>query len=60
MACTKNSNAKSTKMAKLEVAKHSVASFILKQFFVYPKNCAFCLREVLPRCHQYTMRLKSQ
>ena len=49
-----NSNAKCTKMSKIEVAN---TQFVLKHFFVFPffmfpAHCAFCLCEVLPSIQQ--------
>ena len=40
-------------MAKIEVA-NTLFLVCLKQFFVFPEHCAFCLCEVLTRCHQYS------
>ena len=46
------SNAKSTEMAKIEVAK-TQSQFVLKQFYVFPEHYAFCLCDFLTRCHRY-------
>ena len=48
-----NSNAKSIKMAKIEIANTQL-SVCLKQFFVFPEHYVFCVCEVLTRCHRYT------
>ena len=29
----------------------------MKQFFVFPEHCAFCLSEILTRCHRYVTYL---
>ena len=39
-------------MAKIEVA-NTLFLFFLNSFFVFPEICAFCLCEVLTRCHRY-------
>ena len=44
------------KVAKIE-GSNTVLSCqaILKQFFLFPEHCVFCLCEVLSRCHRYTI-----
>ena len=39
-------------MAKIEVA-NTLFLVCFETFFVYPEHCAFCLCEVLTRCHRY-------
>ena len=41
-----------TKMAKMEL-ENTKLPVCLKQFFMFPEHCAFCLCEVLTRCHRY-------
>ena len=40
-----------TKMAKMEV-ENTKLPVCLKQFFMFPEHCAFCLCEVLTGCHR--------
>ena len=48
MACTKSLNAKSTKMAKIDIA-NTQSPVCCETAFVLPEHFAFCLCEVLMR-----------
>ena len=57
MTCTKIQmqvkKTKSTKMAKTEIANTQLTNCLETVFFVFPEQWAFCLCEVLTRCHRY-------